>query len=185
EKRGGGRAEAFDHRPGAPYVRTIRPTRRLSRRGSEACFASWHARSASPTMANPGKPFSRCASTSTRRVSRPTSACVMVRASTRSTLGAAGSRVCDRVVPKLKTARPLAGDDHVLEELAGPATGPPVDVPPVARLDLQACPFEDLRVELAAVVDHDHDPRPTPQRPARIREDGRDPVDVLADHLRA
>src|SRR5215218_2560927 len=132
-------------------------------------------------MANPGTPFSRCASTSTRRVSRPTSACVMVRASTRSTLGVMRSRVCDRGGSKVKTRAALAGDDHVLEELARAATGTTIDVAPVARLDLQTCPLEDLRVELPAVVDHDHDPRPGPQRPARVRENGRDPIDVLAD----
>ena len=46
------------------------------------CFASWHARSASPTIANPGTPGWRCASTSTRRGSSPTSAWVIARAST-------------------------------------------------------------------------------------------------------
>ena len=45
-------------------------------------FASWQARSARPTIAKPGTPSCRCASTSTRRASRPTSACVTVRAST-------------------------------------------------------------------------------------------------------
>ena len=38
------------------------------------CFASAHARSASPTIAKPGRPPSMCASTSTRRGSMPTSA---------------------------------------------------------------------------------------------------------------
>ena len=46
------------------------------------CFASWQARSASPTMAKPGTPGCRCASTSTLRGSRPTSAWVTARAST-------------------------------------------------------------------------------------------------------
>ena len=45
-------------------------------------FASWQARSARPTIANAGTPRWRCASTSTRRGSRPTSAWVTVRAST-------------------------------------------------------------------------------------------------------
>ena len=46
------------------------------------CFASWHARSASPTIASPGRPFWRWASTSTLRASSPTRAWVTVRAST-------------------------------------------------------------------------------------------------------
>ncbi len=45
--------------------------------------ASWQARSASPTIAKPGMPSRTCASTSTRRGSRPTSAWVTARASTR------------------------------------------------------------------------------------------------------
>ena len=56
----------------------------------------------------------------------------------------------------------LARDDHVLEELAGATAGAAVDVAPVARLDRQAGALEDLGIELAAVVDHDHDPRARP-----------------------
>ena len=44
-------------------------------------LASWQARSARPTIANAGTAPWRCASTSTRRASSPTSACVTVRAS--------------------------------------------------------------------------------------------------------
>ena len=47
------------------------------------CFASWQARSARPTIENEGCcPERRCASTSTRRGSRPTSANVTARPST-------------------------------------------------------------------------------------------------------
>src|SRR5512132_1958265 len=46
------------------------------------CFASWHARSARPTIENEGTPLGKYASTSTRRGSRPTSAYVTARAST-------------------------------------------------------------------------------------------------------
>ena len=64
--------------------------RRLSGHSSAAdttplrtrCFASWQARSARPTIAKPGMPGWRCASTSTFRGSRPTSAWVTARAST-------------------------------------------------------------------------------------------------------
>ena len=45
-------------------------------------FASWHALSGRPTIANAGTPRCRCASTSTGRASRPTRAWVMARAST-------------------------------------------------------------------------------------------------------
>ena len=45
-------------------------------------FASWQARSARPTIEKAGRASSRHASTSTRRGSSPTSACVTVRAST-------------------------------------------------------------------------------------------------------
>ena len=44
-------------------------------------LASWQARSASPTIVSPGRPLWTLASTSTRRESSPTSACVTVRAS--------------------------------------------------------------------------------------------------------
>ena len=59
------------------------------------CFASWQARSARPTIAKPGMPGCRCASTSTFRGSRPTSAWVTARASTHATVGTRGA---DRAV---------------------------------------------------------------------------------------
>ena len=59
------------------------------------------ARSGSPTIANAGSPFWRCASTSTRRASRPTSAWVIVRASTPPTLAARVLRVCHAFVPEV------------------------------------------------------------------------------------
>ena len=62
--------------------------------------------------------------------------------------------------PALTTA--LTTHDHVFEELAGTAAGSAVDVAPIARLDLEAGALEDLRIELAAVVDHDHDRGPRP-----------------------
>ena len=53
----------------------------------------------------------------------------------------------------------LAGDDHVLEELACATAGAAVDVAAVPSLDREPRAVEDLRIELAAVVDHDHDAR--------------------------
>ncbi len=78
-------------RPGA----RLTVIRRLSGQSSAAettplrtrCFASWQARSARPTIAKPGIPGWRCASTSTFRGSRPTSAWVTARASTHATVG--------------------------------------------------------------------------------------------------
>ena len=59
------------------------------------CFASWHARSARPTTVKAGIPFGRCASTSTRLGSSPTSAKVTARPSTPRRYG----RICDTCVP--------------------------------------------------------------------------------------
>ena len=69
--------------------------RRLSGHSSAAdtiplrtrCLASWHARSASPTIAKPGMPGWTCASTSTFRGSRPTRVWVTARASTQTRVG--------------------------------------------------------------------------------------------------
>ena len=80
------------------------------------CFASWHARSAMPTIANPGTPSCRCASTSTLRGSRPTSAWVTARASTLSTLGMnmerCATRMCQSAYVFVKTpSRPALRTD--------------------------------------------------------------------------
>ena len=99
------------------------------------CFASWQARSARPTIVNAGRPLWTCASTSTRRGSRPTSAWVTARASTLSTLRRRGARVCAELRRRLSA---LARDEHVFEELAGPPARAPVDVAAVARLEPQA-----------------------------------------------
>ena len=64
--------------------------------------------------------------------------------------------------PAALAATRLARDDHVLEELSGATAGAAVDVAAVARLDREAGALEDLGIELAAVVDHDHDPRAGP-----------------------
>ena len=58
----------------------------------------------------------------------------------------------------------LAGDDHVLEELARPAARAAIDVAAVPSLDREPRAVEDVRVELAAVVDHDHDARAAQKR---------------------
>src|SRR6185437_6239584 len=108
------------------------------------CRASAHARSGSPTMTNAGRLVSRTsASTSTRRDSRPTSACVMARASTHRRYG----QTCDDLRAPC--------DQNVLEVLAGAASGPTVDVPAQAVLEHEAGTLEDLRIQLAAVVDDD------------------------------
>src|SRR2546425_3593161 len=74
-----------------------------------------------------------------------------------------------------------ARDQDVFEELAGPPAGAPVDVPAQALLEAQARPVEDLRVEVAAVADDDHDRRAGTERLARTREYRRDPFAVRLD----
>ena len=65
---------------------TTRPTGQLSSAETiplrTRSFASWQARSARPTIVRVGFPSARWASTSTRRGSRPTRACVVARPST-------------------------------------------------------------------------------------------------------
>ncbi len=56
----------------------------------------------------------------------------------------------------------LARDDHVFEVLPCAAAGTAIHVAPVAGLDREAGPVEDLGIELAPVVDDDHDRRPPP-----------------------
>ena len=67
------------------------------------CLASAQARSASPTIAKPGRPPSMCASTSTRRGSMPTRAWVTERAST-------PARLRRRQRPKLTIQRQISID---------------------------------------------------------------------------
>jgi len=57
-------------------------------------FASWHARSARPTIVSEGCPSARWASTSTRRGSRPTRAWVVARPSTPSNVEGELVRLC-------------------------------------------------------------------------------------------
>ena len=64
------------------------------------CFASWQARSGRPTSTNAAEPSWTWASTSTRLASSPTSACVIVCASMRSTLAGRVSRVRYAFVPE-------------------------------------------------------------------------------------
>src|SRR5438105_10397406 len=72
------------------------------------------------------------------------------RASARTRLGAQlGWLLVNRLL------RP--GDEHILEELAGATAGAAVDVAPVALLELEPGLLEDRGVEVAAVIDHDHD----------------------------
>src|SRR3954447_20895058 len=51
-------------------------------------------------------------------------------------------------------------DEHVLEVLARPPAGAPVDMPAQPGLEPEASAIEDLRIEVAPVVDNDED-RPT------------------------
>src|SRR5690242_14930065 len=114
------------------------------------CRASAHARSGRPTITNAGRPSRTWASTSTRRGSRPTSACVSARAS----MARRYVEMCDDFVPALSGN---ARDEHVFEVLAGAAAGATVHVPAQARLELEPGGVEDARIEIAPVVDDDQD----------------------------
>jgi hypothetical protein len=70
----------------------------------------------------------------------------------RSTKGGAGSSGRPR-----ESVRLLVGtsDEHVFKEFSRAPTGAAVDVTPQAFFEAKPRPLEDLRVELAPVVDHD------------------------------
>src|SRR6478735_8222059 len=114
-------------------------------------------------MENAGRSAeTRCASTSTRRGSRPTTAEVRARASTPSTVRAnratlraeSGSKVC-----RYRGARLGRGDDeNRLEVLAGPSARAAVDVPLVPVDETEVGSAQDLGIEIAAIVDDDAHP---------------------------
>src|SRR5690242_8779894 len=159
------------------------------------CFASWQARSARPTIEKAGRSApTRCASTSTRRGSRPTTAEVTARASTPPTLRAIHARETDDSEPRVCRApgsqaeawhrlAGSAGDGHEnrLVVLAAATAGAPVHVPLVACRELQSRPAQNLGIEAAPVVHHDADPAPGHERAPRVREHLGDAVHVLLD----
>src|SRR5207253_9330686 len=51
-------------------------------------------------------------------------------------------------------------------------------MPAIALLETQPRELQDLRVELAPVVDHDHDRRTTPQRVTHVRKHGGNPLHI-------
>ena len=122
------------------------------------CFASWQARSARPTIVKPGRRSSTCASTSTRRASRPTSAWVSVRASTPPR----AERTRSAVTLDARAWRETSSKNS-------PARRPVRRFTWRTEAVLEAEPgaLEDLRVELAAVVDDDRDRRARAQRACR------------------
>jgi hypothetical protein len=71
-----------------------------------------------------------------------------------------------------------ARNEDVLEVLARAPAGAAVDVPTEALLELEAGAREDLRIEVAPVVDHDEDGRSPPELHGRIGKDGRHSVAV-------
>src|SRR5688500_18947349 len=75
----------------------------------------------------------------------------------------------------------LSTDEDRLEVLAGAATGASVHVPLEALVEPKPSELEDLRVELAAIVDDDAHRRASPQRRLRTREDCRDPGRVFRE----
>src|SRR5437868_3444308 len=73
------------------------------------------------------------------------------------------------------------GDEHVFEELAGPAPGATVDVATISLLEPKPGGLEDGRIQVAPVVDHDHDRSAAGQRLSAARQHRRDPVGVGGD----
>src|SRR4051812_28210238 len=118
-------------------------------------------------MTKAGRPCSlTSASTSTRRDSRPTRACVMARASTVRRYG----RKC------VGLRAPC--DQNVLEVLARSAAGPTIDVTAQSMLQHEPGALEDVGVELAAVVDDDQHGRAVDARGGGVGERGCDAVGV-------
>src|SRR5438105_6488688 len=99
-------------------------------------------------MTKAGVPLLTWASTSTRRGSRPTSACVTARA---STLRRYGAKVYDFVPSSSGDAR----DEHVFEVLARTPSGAAVHMTAQALVEAQPRTGEDLGIEVAPVVDDD------------------------------
>src|SRR4051812_4847699 len=121
-------------------------------------------------MTNAGSPCSlTSASTSTRRDSRPTSACVMARASTVRRYG----RKC------VGLRAPC--DQNVLEVLARAAAGPTIDVTAQAMLQREPRALEDLGIELAAVVDDDQHRRAVDAGGRGVGERSRDALGVRGE----
>src|SRR5712691_4764467 len=71
-----------------------------------------------------------------------------------------------------------ARDQHVLEVLARTPAGPAIYVTTQTFFEPKACAFQDLRVELAAVVDDDHDRAASSQDGRRIEQHLYDPLGV-------
>src|SRR5262249_53124646 len=76
-------------------------------------------------------------------------------------------------------------DEYGLEVLARPASRAPVHVTLETVLETQTGSAQDLRVEVAPVVDDDADGRPQVQRRSHVAKDGGDPIDVLGDRTPA
>src|SRR5947208_14469916 len=90
-------------------------------------------------------------------------------------------RGVSQVLPE--TSSPDSGrcDEDVLEELPRPATGAAVHVAARALIEPQARTGEDLRIEVAAVVDDDQHRSTRSHRVARPLEHGDDPVAIGVD----
>src|SRR5579872_5761946 len=81
--------------------------------------------------------------------------------------------------PPLAVSDP--GEQDVLEELPRPAARAAVDVAAEAAFQAESGLLEDLRVEVAAVVDDDQDGSAAAERLAGAGEDGGDALDVGRD----
>ena len=135
------------------------------------CRASSHARSGRPTITKAGVPSLTCASTSTRRGSRPTRAWVTARASTLR-------RYAEK---RHESSSELAHDEHVFEVLAGATAGAAVHVAAQPLVEPQARALENRRIEIAAVVDDDRERRVRRERGGGVRKRARDALAVRVD----
>src|SRR6476661_198475 len=87
---------------------------------------------------------------------------------------------CARSVVRAPTQRRFdsARDQHVFEVLACASSGATVHMATQTLFETEAGPFEDLRIELAPIVDDDHDRGASPQDGPGVQQHLDDPVRV-------
>ena len=69
-------------------------------------------------------------------------------------------------------------NEDVFEELSCTTSSSPVDVPLQAFFEHEARFFKDPRVEIAAVIDDDHNGRSRLREPCGVSKRSRDPLDI-------
>ena len=152
------------------------------------CFASWHARSASPTIENAG----RSADDEVRldldaaRLEADDGGGEGSREHTTDGTAEPHTTSC-RIVPRFvpisgRALRSASRRRRVsTRSTRRRAARAAVDVPLVPLVEPEAGALEDLRVEIATVVDHDAHRAPPGASDAGVRKHLGDPVDVVPD----